>query len=163
MERRYDLPQKAIDFFTDFNFFSKVMSCGLRVWRYSRALAHLCYNNEELSRRICQYCIKCRYEGTRPNWMIVLKHLFKLDDVNPETGESLQAKRLEWIFGTAQPCITEKGDTGNIEAGLASFGYNIDEQAYKYVTALNYEDQDENISALTLIMKSYCVTDMLKA
>lgn len=72
--------------------------------------------------------------------MIVLKYLLKLDDVNPETGESLQAKRLEWVFGTPQPCFTEKGDTGNIEVGLASFGYNIDEPAYKYVTALNYED-----------------------
>ena len=60
--------------------------------------------------------------------------------VNPETGESLQAKRLRWVFGSPQPVFTTRGEAGDIDVGLTSLNYNIEERAYNYVTALNYEN-----------------------
>mmetsp|Transcript_1124 Transcript_1124/g.1913 ORF Transcript_1124/g.1913 Transcript_1124/m.1913 type:complete len:103 (-) Transcript_1124:2021-2329(-) len=99
VEKRIDISDRAVEYFTNKDFFCLVMSCDYDVVDYAKALAHLCHSNVELSRLICQYCIECRYEGTEPNFLIVLRQLFKLDDFDPVTGESLQAKRLEWVFG----------------------------------------------------------------
>ena len=65
------------------------MSCDYSVTLYAKGIAHLCYRNADLSRKICQYAIECRYEGSGPNYLKVLRQMLKLDDTDPVTGESL--------------------------------------------------------------------------
>jgi len=77
------------------------MSCDYDVVDYAKGLAHLCFGNTELSRQVCRLAIECRQHGKRPNALIVLKYLLKLEDTDAVTGENLQLKRLEWVFGTA--------------------------------------------------------------
>jgi len=44
--------------------------------------------------------------------------------------------------------------------GLASFGFDIDSEAFTYKTALNPDSEDDNISVLQLLLKSYNVANL---
>lgn len=163
LSKRINLSQDALEIFTNKDLFYMIMSCDYFVSDYAKALAHLCYGNVELSRKICQYAIDCRYEGTGPNYLKVLRYQLQLDDTDAATGESLQAKRLEWVFGTPQPKFL--GDTKaakGIQVGLDSFDYNIESEAYEFVTALNYDEPDENVSILQVLVRSHFIGDLMK-
>ena len=123
--------------FTNKDLFHIIMSCDYDVKYYSKALAHLSYGNAELSRKICQYAIECRFEGSSTNYLAILLEQLEIDDYDQQTGESLQAKRLEWIFGSPQPKYLGGSKDEALRVGLDAFDYNIASEAYEYVTALN--------------------------
>ncbi len=89
MDKKIDLPQKAIEFFTNSDLFELILSCDYHVLDYARALAHVCYGNAELSKKVCKMAIECRYEGSRANYLKVLRHQLKLQDKDSTSGETL--------------------------------------------------------------------------
>ena len=82
MTTRVDLSDVALEYFTNSDFFEIVMSNDYAVNDYARALAHVCYGNEELSKTVCKMARDCCFEGNHPNYLIVLRHLLRLDDTN---------------------------------------------------------------------------------
>ena len=96
------------------------------------------------------------FEGNHPNYLIVLKHMLRLDDKNAETGEPLQPKRLEWVFGAPQVKHALSAD-GKIQLGLSHLGYDINSESVSYVTALCDNENQDQVSVLKLILTSYCV------
>ena len=107
MEIRIDLPDIALEYFTNSDFFEIILSNDYAVLDYAKALAHVCFGNEQLSKKICKLARDCCYEGSRQNYLIVLNQILRLNDVDHETGEPLKLKRLEWVFGSPQPFHTE--------------------------------------------------------
>lgn len=102
LDTRIDLPDTALEYFTNSDLFDLIMTNDYGVICYAKALAHLCYGNETLSKKVCKMARTSCFASDHPNYLIVLRHLLKLDDKDAETGESLQPKRLEWVFGTPQ-------------------------------------------------------------
>lgn len=115
----------------------------------------MCYGNEILSKKVCKLARENCFEGSQPNYLIVLRYLLKLDDKDAETGESLQLKRLEWVFGTPQVRYGQNAASGVIQVGLSHLGFNINSESYSYITALCDSD-DDKVSVLKLLLTSYC-------
>ena len=89
MDKKIDLSDKAIEFFTNSDLFELILSCDYHVLDYARALAHVCFGDAELSRKVCMMAIECRYEGSSTNYLKVLRHQLKLQDTDAKTGEKL--------------------------------------------------------------------------
>ena len=87
MPTRIDLPELALEYFTNSDMFELIMCNDYEVLSYAKGLAHVCYGNEELSKKVCKMARENCFEGSHPNYLIVLRHLLKLDDKNAETGE----------------------------------------------------------------------------
>ena len=159
MTKRFDLSNEALDFFTNEDLFEMIMSNDYDVHAYAKGLAHVCYGNEKLSKKVCRMARDNCFEGDHPNYLIVLRHMLRYDDMDAETGESLRPKRLEWIFGTAQIKHSVKTD-GSVQIGLEHLSFNINSEAVSYVTALCERENQDNVSVLKLILTSYCVQQM---
>ena len=158
MDDRFDLSDTAIELFAHEDFFEMVLAQNYDVSSYAKALAHICQGNLKLSKDICQWARECCYDGSRANYLKILNHVLKLNDTDHETGELLKPKRLEWVFGTAQPVYTQD-DQGQIKVGLQSLKFNINEEAHQYVTAIHDNDEDKK-TVLKLLVKSYCVEQL---
>lgn len=72
LDFKIELPDMALEYFTNSDLFELIMSCDYGVLDYAKALAHVCYGNEQLSKRICKMARECCYEGSHPNYLIVL-------------------------------------------------------------------------------------------
>lgn len=168
MDDPKDLPESAFDFFTNEDMFELILSQEYAILDYSKALAHLCYGNEELSKQVCKMAIKCRDKSKsgQPKYFIVLRQLLKLDDKNAETDEPLLPKRLQWLFGSAQIkyklTTEEDGSTMPIKAGLEAHGFNINEETHIYITAINQEGQGTNVSSLYTPLLYYNIDKFTK-
>lgn len=102
---------------------------------------------------------ECCFEGNHPNYLIVLRHLLRLDDSDVRTGEPLQPKRLEWVFGSPQ-IKHSVSDDGSIKVGLSQLGFNINSESVTYVTALCDNENQDKVSVLKLLLTSYCVSQI---
>ena len=89
MDKRIDLPDKALEFFTNSDLFELILSCDYHVIDYSKALAHVCYGDAALSKKVCKMAVECRYEGSRSNYFKVLRHQLRMQDKDAKTGEPL--------------------------------------------------------------------------
>ena len=89
MTERIDLPDIALEYFTNSDFFEMVMRDDYAVTDYAKGLAHVCYGNEEISKKVCRMARDNCFEGNHPNYLTVLRYLMRLEDKNAETGESL--------------------------------------------------------------------------
>ena len=116
-------------------------------------LAHLCYCNKKLSKQICTILLKAIVISDYQKidcYLDVVKELVQTKDFDPKTGESLQKKRLEWIFGFA--FLNHIQPSERIRVGLDSLLHNIRGEVYTYKSMLTY-DPDNNNSLLHLLWR----------
>ena len=152
--------------------FEIILTNGYAVSEYSKALAHLSYNNKQLSKTICKMAVENRYMSKNHADLVILRQQLKLEDADSETGELLQPKRLEWVFGCPQPINKalseeerkERGESSKaaVEMGLEALKFNINGCAYDYIVALNEESPEDNLSVLKLLLKSYDIESLAK-
>lgn len=159
MTTRIDLPDVALEYFTNSDLFELIMSNDYDVSAYAKGLAHVCYGNEQLSKQICRMARDNCFEGSHRNYLVVLRHVLRLDDKSAETGEPLQPKRLEWVFGAPQVKHALDAE-GKIQLGLSHLGFNINSESVSYVTALCDDESQDQVSVLKLLLTSYCVSQL---
>ena len=90
IESPIEMPSIAIEYFTNRDLFKMIMAEGYSVVDYSKALAHLCHGNQELSRYVLKTALELHNENNdHPSFLYVLRHVMKLNDLDHLTGEPL--------------------------------------------------------------------------
>jgi hypothetical protein len=68
---------------------------------FGRALTHLCFDNEKLSKKVCKLLLKAvvnsDYDKIKP-YLVIVSQMLQIKD---SENKNLKLKRLEWIFGFA--------------------------------------------------------------
>ena len=80
MQRRINLSDEALEYFTNEDLFALVMTNDYDVYAYAKGLAHVCFGNETLSKKVCKMARDNCFEGNHPNYLIVLRHMLRYDD-----------------------------------------------------------------------------------
>ena len=154
VESPIEMPAIAIEYFTNRDLFKMIMTEGYSVVDYSKALAHLCHGSEELSRYVLKTALEFHNENKdHPSFLYVLRHVLKLNDLDHSSGEPLQPKRLEWVFGTPQPRY-KVSDDGLVLVGLQPFYFDIRVPVYTYSSPL-WENKEDRVSLLKLVAEEY--------
>ena len=97
------LTQEEIDIFTHEYFMEKVLFYDYNAGDYGKALAHLCFGNEELSKLIAKRLTvgirNCKnYAASKPYFEIMEPYINQMAECSLD-NKDLPQKRLEWVFG----------------------------------------------------------------
>ena len=72
------------------------------------------------------------------NYLKLAHSQLKIDDLDPESGQSLLQRRLEWIFGF--PFLsTSMIDGEHVKIGLDALDHNIRGDVYQYKSMIAYD------------------------
>ena len=98
------ISEQALEYFTNPDFINIVMYNSYQPQELGEALAHICYGNKKLSKKICGLILKgisvSDYQRIE-HYLKVVAKLLLVKDKDPKTRQPLRPKRLEWIFGFA--------------------------------------------------------------
>jgi len=99
LSTKIKIQNDAISYLTNPDLFNIIMNNSYQEEAFGKALAHLCFDNVKLSKKICSRLLKLivfsDYDKVKNCIEIVNTLLSIKDRANP----SLQRKRLEWVFG----------------------------------------------------------------
>jgi hypothetical protein len=93
------ISEEEIEYFTNLDLMNHIFQNGYACKDYGRALGHVCYGNEKLSKKVCKFLL---HGVTRNNDYNFIKNF--LDGLEPfivdnaETDD-LMRKKMEWLFG----------------------------------------------------------------
>ena len=89
MKKKYPITDEAIEYFTNPDFISLVMLNDYDSANYGKALAHLCYSNKKLSKRICEQLLRAMVTTDYQridSYLNAIQELLKTQDVDQRTG-----------------------------------------------------------------------------
>jgi len=130
-------------------FINKTITEGHATAEFAELLSVLCYENKEYSKMLARMLIKAVNED--PNidmisYFAVLKGVLTIED-------TLQEKRLEWLFGIPQPLKGIAQLSANskpheqFKYGL-SLVDSVKDDIFEYISPLNYNNRYESLLAL---------------
>lgn len=110
------VPREALALLANEHLVIETVAKGnLEVRRYAKALAHACWGNRRLSKRVLRAVLKALNAAEHQSWnqsfLVIVKSLLALDDKDAETGEPLLAQRFEWVFGYPSLPVAEGDDS----------------------------------------------------
>jgi hypothetical protein len=121
---------------------------------FGKALAHVCYGNEKVSKKVARNLIKglnSLQEQAKINYLLDIIKEFCGQNESPDGPYAdLPGKRLEWIFGFGTLKSTENGD--HIVFGLESTFHEINKDVFTFQSSVTYKPEVDT-SLLTLLWR----------